>query len=232
MLVCERGRTALICMTILMILTTAYTACAVETGPVDRKWGLGWANGFTARLWLGGVWELSVSGGPNDNLSKEERHYQDTGYPPNWESREALDFSEDKRESGFVELQAGRLLARRGPLAAVGFLGLNYNWSDSRNTDQVIDVNNPDDSYFRGVATDESNWTLTMGLRPSFEVLDTLTLEAAFWLAYRWKEVDRTEWFEYPSSGQLAQEVTSLDGERFFYGGWSGMGSLQIIFWF
>lgn len=232
MLACERGRPALICMTILMILTTAYTAGAVETGPVDRKWGLGWANGLTARLWLGGVWELSLSGGPNDRLSQQEGHRQDTGYPPYWDSREIQVYYEDKRESGFVELQAGRLLARRGPLAAVGFLGLNYYWADDGDTRQEIDINYPEDSYLRGSAYDVSNWTLTLGVRPSFEVLDFLTLEAAFWLAYRWTDEVTTDWREYPSSGQVTREVWSIEGEQFYYGGWYGMGSLQIIFWF
>jgi hypothetical protein len=217
---------------ILLIWTEAMPAGAVETGPVERKWGLGWANGLTARLWLGGVWELALSGGPNDYLAQGEVHFQDTGYPPNWESGEIHAYDDDKRESGFVEFQAGRLLARRGPLAAVGFLGLNYSWSDSRDTDQEIDVIHPDYSYVRGVAYDESNFTLTLGFRPSVVVLDHLTLEAAFWLAYRWFEEDATEWREYPDSGRYLGEVSSREGERFYFGGWSGMSSLQIIFWF
>ena len=48
MLLFKRGQAALICLTILVILSVAYAGRAVETGPVERKWGLGWANGLTA----------------------------------------------------------------------------------------------------------------------------------------------------------------------------------------
>ncbi len=99
MLFPERGRLVLICLTILMILTSVLPASAVEIGPVDRKWGLGWANGLTARFWLQGVWELSLSAGPDDNLSHEHKHYLDSGRPPQWEERETYNSQELEHRS-------------------------------------------------------------------------------------------------------------------------------------
>ncbi len=232
MLFPERGRLALICLTILMILTLVLPASAVETGPVDRKWGLGWANGLTARLWLKGVWELSLSAGPDDNLSHEQKHYLDSGRPPQWEERETYNSQEEKRESGFVDFQAGRLITRRGPLAAVGYVGLKYYWADSGYTYREENVSFPDDSYNRGVDYDTDSWTLTLGLRPSFVVLDFLTIETAFALGYRWSSMDRVEWSEYPATGRVSRETFADEDESFFYDGWSGMGSLQFMVWF
>lgn len=232
MLLFERGRAALICLTTLMILTVAGSALAVETGPVERKWGVGYARGLTARLWLGGVWELAISGGPNDSLYHEERFSKDTGWSPPYELEESQTNDDYKRESGFVELQAGRLIARRGPLAAVGFLGVNYNWTDSRSTTYEVYFDDPEENYNRGGDLDVAKWTLTLGLRPSFEIMNFLTIETAFWLAYRWTEEDRTEWREYPNTDRLHRDVVSDEAESFYYGGWTGMGSLQFIVWF
>lgn len=232
MLFIERDRLVLVGMTVLMILTSAGPTSAVETGPVDRKWGLGWDSGLTGRLWLGGVWELALSGGPNDELSNDLRHSIDSGYPPFWEERESYTTEDDKQESGFVRIQAGRLLARRGPMAAVGYLGLKYKWSHSRYIDKVNDVDDPENSHIHGRDYDDSSWILTLGLRPSFEVWNFLTIETAFGLWYRWYDYERVEWREYTQTGQVSQDVSTENEERFSSSGWSGMYSLQFIVWF
>lgn len=228
----ERDRLVLICWVVLMILTSAGPAIAVETGPVDRQWGLGWDHGLTGRYWFGGVWELALSGGPNDYLSDDEGHSLDSGYPPYWEERESYTTQNEKQESGFVRIQAGRLISRRGPLAAVGYLGLKYEWSHSSYIDNNVDVDTPEDSNVRGSENDSSSWTLTLGLRPSFEVMGFLTIETAFGLWYRWSDYERVEWREFQQTGRVTRDEYSDYGERFSYSGWSGMGSLQFIVWF
>ena len=216
----------------LVIVFSAIQAHAVETGPVDRKWGLGWDNGLTARLWLGGVWELAVAAGPNDYLTQSEDHYYDTGRPPEWNEREDITEREDKRESGFVGLQAGRLVSRRGPLALVCFSGLRYTWSDSRYSYRKIDITVPENSRDNIRDYDISTWSLSLGIRPSFIILDFLTIETAFGLYYSWNEADQVEKTVYPETGQVSLEVSSDESTSFKYTGWSGMGSLQFIIWF
>ena len=106
-----------------------------ETGPVTRKWGLGWDDGPTGRLWLKGVWELSLAGGPDDYRRDREDFYYTTGYPPAYEEQERAGSSGDRDEQGFVRAQVGRLLTRRGPLAAVAYLGVGYTWLNAQDYD-------------------------------------------------------------------------------------------------
>jgi hypothetical protein len=217
---------------VLVILWSVPAAFSVETGPVDRKWGLGWDNGLTARLWLGGVWELGLAAGPNDFLNDSEEHYFNTGGPPSWDESENQEIYEEKQESGFVRLQAGRLVSRRGPLALVCFSGLQYQWSDYRFSYNKIDVGDPEGSYTRILNDDDSTWSLSLGLRPSFVILDFLTIETAFGLEYRWIKGERIDRTEYPETGQVTVDIDIDDGNRFLYSGWNGMGSLQFIIWF
>ena len=210
----------------------ACSAAAVETGPVERKWGLGWDEGLTARLWLGGVWELAVAAGPDDFLKDGEGLEYDTGYPPDWEESEADKVTEDRTESGFVRAQAGRLVARRGPLAMVCFTGVQYQWSDGSSKVSREYPLDPDNSYVRTIDSDNTSWTLTLGIRPSFVVLDFLTIETAFGLEYRWFKSEWARRQEYPDSGRLLVETEVSDGNSFDDAGWTGMGSLQFIVWF
>ena len=216
----------------LVIMFSAIQANAVETGPVDRKWGLGWDSGLTARLWLGGVWELAVAAGPNDNLSTSEGFDYDTGRPPDWNEREDSNVREDKREAGFVRLQGGRLVSRRGPLALVCFTGLQYTWTDSRYSNIVVDIDTPENSHSTVRDYDRSTWAVSLGIRPSFIVLDFLTIETAFGLQYSWSDYEELDRTDYPESGQVRLDGRVDEGTSFRYSGWSGMGSLQFIIWF
>jgi hypothetical protein len=205
---------------------------AVETGPVERKWGLGWDEGLTARLWLGGVWELGVAAGPEDFLMDSERSEYSTGYPPEWDEYQIDSLNEERRESGFVRGQVGRLLGRRGPLAAVCYLGLQYQWSDGRSVYSTEHPLDPEMDNTLSYDSDSSAWTLALGLRPSFVVLDFLTIETAFGLEYRWFKNEFVGRREFPETGELFTESEHRDGNRFDDSGWNGMASLQFFVWF
>jgi len=217
---------------VLVFMWVAPAAFAVDTGPVDRKWGLGWDNGLTARLWLGGVWELGVAAGPDDFLMDQETHFYDSGQPPSWDELEERSVSDDRSESGFVRFQAGRLLSRRGPLALVLFSGLQYQWLDGQNNTNLINIDNPDNSYKSVLDYDSSSWTLSLGIRPSFVILDFLTVETAFGLEYRWFTNEWVERREYPETGQVRVGVTTDEGNTFTDSVWEGMASLQFFIWF
>ena len=219
-------------MLVLALMWSVSAAFAVETGPVERKWGLGWDNGLTARLWLGGVWELGVAAGPDDFLNDQVHRTYNTGRPPTWTEEEANTHTDDRTESGFVRFQAGRLLSRRGPLALVLFSGLQYQWTDLQSNSNRIDLTDPDNSYQRVLDFDNATWTLSLGIRPSFVVLDFLTIETAFGLEYRWFKSDWVERQEYPETGQVWVDVRSDEGNSFDDSGWNGMASLQFFIWF
>lgn len=228
----KRDRVVLIGILVGMVMLQGASAFAVETGPVDRKWGLGWDNGLTARLWLGGVWELGLAAGPDDFLRDETRYDYDTGSDPYWNERRETTIIEDRTESGFVRLQGGRLISRRGPLAAVCYMGLQYLWTDSRYVHDYVDEIDPEDSYTRSRDNDSSIWSLSLGLRPSYEIMDFLTVEMAFGLIYSWRQYDDFERSEYPSSGRVQVDSSVDKRTSFDYFGWNGMYSLQFIVWF
>ena len=217
---------------VLVLLWSVSSASAVETGPVDRKWGLGWDSGLTVRLWLGGVWELALAAGPDDYLRNLEYQNYDSGYPPYWEERDEHTSSGDRTESGFVRFQAGRLISRRGPLGVVCYSGLQYYWSDSQYSSTMIDVDDPDHSYISIRSYGRSTWTVSLGLRPSWQILDFLTIETAFGLEYRWLKYDEIDRREYPETGRFYLRTGSDDGRSFDDSGWRGMSSLQFIIWF
>lgn len=213
---------------VLGLTLTASFVPAAETGPIQRRWGLGWDRGLTARLWLGGTWEMAVLAGPSDYLNRRQEYRFDSG----WSPREENSSSEEKEEAGFVQVQAGRLVTRRGPLAAVCYAGLGYDWSDARTGTDQRSIEAQENSMVRIRHYDRSTWTLTLGLRPSWEVLDFLTLETAFGLAYTWRKSEENDRYEYPETGELRVRSDSSRGNSFTYWGWYGLGSLQFIVWF
>lgn len=226
------GRIGLIVACAALSASVAVASAGVETGPVDREWGLGWDEGLTARLWLGGVWELGVAAGPDDFLQDIEVSEYGTGYPPEWDEFSYDRAEEHRAESGFVRGQVGRLLARRGPLAVVCYTGLQYRWSDGRNAYDRSYPDDPDQNNAATIDEDSSHWTLTLGLRPSFVVLDFLTIETAFGLEYRWFDYETVGRWENPETGELRTETSTRSGNSFADNGWNGMASLQIMVWF
>jgi hypothetical protein len=222
-------------LAVLLALTfaaQAAKAAAVETGPVARKWGLGWDSGLTARLWLKGVWEFALGAGPNDNLTDREDQHFDTGSPPDWNAQEERILGEDKTESGFVRFQAGRLVARRGPLGLVCFSGLEHSWADSRYSYNALNLDYPNGNRDNTRDYDRSTWRLSLGLRPSFVILDFLTIETAFGLHYAWSDNQRSDRTVYSETGRIRWDLSGEDSHSFTYSGWTGMGSLQFIVWF
>lgn len=222
--------TSVVC--VVLLVTASFQAVAVESGPVERKWGLGWDEGLTARLWLGGVWELGVAAGPDDFLQDTNATDYHTGFPPEWDESQVDTYEGSRTESGFVRGHFGRLLARRGSLAVVCYTGLQYQWSDSRSAVDREYPEDPDRNNTYTLDRDSSSWTLTLGLRPSFVVLDFLTIETAFGLEYRWFEYETIRRSEFPETGELHTETTYQDGNSFDDSGWNGMASLQFFVWF
>lgn len=226
------GRCTITVGALLVLLAAPAPTAAVETGPVERKWGLGWDRGLTARLWLGGVWELGLAAGPDDFRSDGQRRDFNSGYPPGWIEREQETISSVRNESGFVRFQAGRLAARRGPLALVGYAGVAYSWRVNGDARLVTDVEEPERSYTQSYDYDDRTWTVSLGLRPSWVILDFLTLETAFGLEYRWFTSERRDDRYYPATGETNRTVDTSEGNTFRDGGWNGLGYLQFIVWF
>lgn len=196
----------------------------------ELAWGVGWDDGLTARCWLDDRWELALSAGPDDHLTKEEVRSWLLTQPP--QQQGSLEVPLDTRqEQGWVRLQLGRRLATHRPLRLVGFVGFTYNWIDfQERVLQLDDLLGDYDSWERDRFTDR--WLLSVGLRPAWRPTSYLSLEAAFGLEFVWEHwdehIDRT----YAGIAGGDHLVTDGHGRSFSDFGWEGLSSLQIIFWF
>jgi hypothetical protein len=227
------GPGTLACILSVVLLPAAAAAGAGEPVPRELGWGFGWDDGLTLRRWVGG-WELGVAAGPEDWLRDEDSRQWDTAEADSLQGRDYRDDSYH-RESGFVRLQAGRRLDRRGPLEFLVHANLQYRWRDERwehvryYTDRIVE-----DSTDAWTET----WSASAAARLAWRPLDTLSIETAFGLTYSWSEQERV----YRDVERDLVEPIDPDREvvrqykestrSFDDYGWSGFGSLSFIYWF
>ena len=212
-----------------LILLLAAPALAGDDAPGrERVWGFGWDQGLTVRRWLG-AWELSLAAGPNDYLDKSEQRVFDPDAPDDLQG--ALEVpADDRREEGWVRLQAGYRVARYQSLAAVAFTGLVYNWEDSQYSHIHLGQDGLYDAYDTGRFT--HRWALELGMRPAWRPVPFLSIETAFGLRFSWQTWSETEHQVYDSGLTSVRTERNGDFSSFQDFGWDGLGSLQIVVWF
>lgn len=196
---------------------------------VDRQWGVGWDNGLTVRTWLGGKWELAIAAGPEDYLSKEETRSWNLNTPAPQQG--LLEVPEDIREEhGWVRFQVGRLIKKKGQFAATGYGGVVYEWIVHQERNLMLhEMNNLYDTFELDRHT--QRWVFTLGLRPSWEPVSFLTVEAAFGLNFIVEDWDQTT--SQTWAGVEGRDYQELDGhgQQFEDFGLEGMASIQIFIW-
>jgi len=210
-----------------LIVTLNGVASAQEN--VDRTWGLGWDNGLTVRTWLGGVWEVAVAAGPDDYLAKEETRSWFLNTP---ESQQGLlEVPLDIREEhGWVRLQVGRLIKKKGAFAATGYGGVVYEWIVHQDRKLILDEMNADYDTFE-LDRHTRRWILTLGIRPSWQPTSFLTVETAFGLNFimeNWDQTTKQTW-----AGRDGTDSQDLDGhgQKFQDFGLESMASIQFFIW-
>lgn len=221
------GRCALLAGLIMML-----TALPVRAERTDderaRNWGFGWDSGLTVRRWLGD-WELSLAAGPNDYLDKSEQRSWDTA--ASGEQQGALEVPrDDRREEGWVRLQAGFRAARYQTLAAVVYAGMVYNWRDAQQSSTYLSFDGLYDR--RDVDRFAGRWVAELGFRPAWRPVPFLSIETAFGLRFSWENWSATEIRTFASGDRTITTESNGDLSSFQSFGWTGMGSLQLIVWF
>ncbi len=196
---------------------------------VERTWGVGWDNGLTVRTWLGGRWELAVSAGPDDYLRKEETRSWYLNAPE--AQHGLLEVPQDIREEhGWVRFQAGRLIKKKNQFAVVGYGGVLYEWIVHQERSLMLqEVSNLYDTFELDRHT--QRWIFTLGLRPSWQPVSFLTIEAAFGLNFVVEDWDQTTTETW--AGVDGHDYQELDGhgQQFDDFGIDGMASIQIFLW-
>ena len=210
------------------LLATAAPAAAGERA--EQRWGVGWDDGLTVRRWLGGQWELSLSAGPDDYLTKTETRHWFLSDPALQQG--TLQVPEDHREEqGWVRAQIGHLITRRDDIALVGYSGLVYNWIDYQERALVLDRLVGDfDTWELDRFTER--WVLTLGLRPSWRPTDFMTVELAVGLNFIWESWDQATERTYAGVDGADTSVDNGHSGAFEDFGWEGASSLQFFFWF
>ncbi len=212
----------------LSLMVTADLALANERP--SQAWGVGWDDGLTVRRWLGGQWELSLSAGPDDYLTKSESRQWFLSDPAL--QRGTLQVPADNRqEQGWVRMQLGHLVSRRQDVALVAYSGLVYNWIDYQ--ERSLDLNRlvgDFDTWELDRFTER--WVLTLGMRPSWRPTDFLTIELAMGLNFIWESWEQETERRY--AGVLGEDRSLDEGHSraFEDFGWEGASSLQFFFWF
>jgi len=197
---------------------------------VDRHWGIGWDSGLTVRYWLGGKWELALYAGPDDYLVKDEVQSWNLEDPPSLQGQ--LEVPRDQRdEHGWVRFQAGRLITRQKTLALVGYAGVVYEWIDHQDRRLELDSLAGDYDTLE-ITRFTHHWVLALGLRPSWQPADFLTIEMGFGLNFTWESWDQTMTQTWAGIEGESVMVTTGHGRSFQDFGWEGLSSLQFIFWF
>lgn len=222
------GGRARVLAALFLIMAIPCAAVGDTDEPRRRVWGFGWDDGLTVRRWLGD-WELSLAAGPDDYLRKSEQRTWDTEAPD--EIQGALEVpDDDRREEGWVRLQAGYRVATYKTLAAVVYTGLVYNWEDSQYSYTSVDYEGLYHSYDADRFT--HRWLLELGFRPSWRPVEFLSIETAFGLRFAWNTWSETE----TRSWDNGERVQTLEGNGDFSSftdfGWDGMSSLKFIVWF
>lgn len=210
------------------VLLAAPPVGATELPP--QVWGLGWDDGLTVRRWLGTDWELAVSAGPDDYLTKTEHQAWLLSEPALQQG--ALQVPQDNRqERGWVRAQVGRLVTRREDLALVGYTGLVYTWIDYQERSLELDsLVGAYDTWELDRFTER--WVLTLGVRPSWRPAAFLTVELALGLDFVWESWDQTTTRTLAGVAGGDQTRDQGHGRSFADFGWEGASSLQFLVWF
>lgn len=213
-----------------VLLTIGFGSAARAQEPVDRHWGIGWDDGLTVRYWLAEKWELALAAGPDDYLVKDEVRSWNLEDPPPLQGQ--LEVPRDTRdEHGWVRFQVGRLITRQRTLALVGYTGVVYEWIDHQDRRLELDSLAGDYDTFE-ITRFTHHWVLALGLRPSWQPTDFLTIEMSFGLNFAWESWDQTTTRTWAGIEGQSREITSGHGRSFQDFGWEGLSSLQFIFWF
>jgi len=200
--------------------------------PELRRWGMGWSGGLDLRHRLTADWELNLSAGPNDSRSKIVQRTWDSSDPEELQGFEDTP-RDDKTESGWVFLSAGRRLLQDGPVSLTAVPGLKFRWINDQDRDHSIyEPGTSESTRDRRIETTE--WTLSLSLRPSVALTERLWLETSIGLAYIWSDrtdrVTETRLNEDEVRIETREIVTDSGSFRDF--GWMGTSSIAFMIWF
>lgn len=225
----------LVCAAAAAVVLPVAAVAADGEAPRARKWGLGWDQGLTLRRWVAD-WELGVTAGPDDWLDERTTRVWDTAESDSLQGRDdgGTDY---RRESGFVRLGVGRVVAREAPLDFLAQVGLRYLWSNERRDRTYYNYNVTAVNIVRE-DTFRDTWTLDAGFRVAWRPTPFLGIETAFYLYYSWSEYERLERdlhrdLEPPLESDRVELLQIRDSERrFHHDGWNGLGDLVFVVWF
>jgi len=223
-----------ILLALIMLMSSAPTIAADDL-PL-RHWGFGWdpgesGQGLTMRYRFTPVWDLSLAAGPND--------YRSDGEARSWDDDDdilddgATAWDDARREEGWVRLATGARIWRQDRFAVSAACGLTYRWSNGARQGRSYRSYSDElwDYYNTRAQDDFETWTVTLGLRPSWDVTTRMRIEFEAGLAFdrtTAERVSETWWDSFPPTTR--EEATSHDRSFRSFGTFD-LWRLKFIFW-
>jgi hypothetical protein len=225
------------CFVIALAMAALATAAVAE--PADaglRHWAFGWdpglsQTGLTVRYRPLPDWDVSVAAGPNDyrrDLEKASQNWED-GVPS-----ESGQWTNNREESGWVRLAAGRRFWREDRVSVSGVCSVFYTWSAQEDRYREYDTySNPYADYVnRRYHYDVDTWALGLSIRPSVRISPRMQVEfeGGLHLARSSSTNEFEKWWDSAPGYTLEQETVNTHFFRTF-GGFE-LSYLKFIFWF
>lgn len=222
-----RAGTTGVCALLLVLLAAAVAA---QDGDAERvrRWSVGWEEGLTLRRELG-VWDVSLSAGPDDWLTEGQVYRWDDAWPDSLQGQ-LTDGDSHHGESGYVRLGGGRLLTAWREFSLHGTLGGQFTWSNEQDSY----------TYYRGepvadtrtVDSHEEAWRVDLGLRIAWRPVPFLGIQARLGLRLATATGTRNS-LEYDASDDewRSSEAPYKSTSFYDYGSY-GTSSLEFFVWF
>lgn len=198
------------------------------------RWGAGWLGleqAPTVRFRIGRT-EIGLAARPDDYI------YYRESWESDWETGQVDSVrnvdDDDKRESGWVRLDAAIPVKQWDTVTLPVLVGFSYSWSDQQNYAKYW---SGDSQGYRTIRTDKfiNSYALVLGLRPTWHIRSWVALELEFGVRFRWSNYDEERIETHPDAefdNHDWNEGNSKSFEKFGPYGGSSLGMFNLVFWF
>ena len=213
----------------LLLLAAPAAARDQDDGGRDRHWALGWEDGVTLRRDLG-LWDVSVSAGPQDWLDNSDRYSWNTEWPDSLQGQVTSSY-DDHHESGFVRLTVARQLGAWDDFTLHATGAGAYTWSNANGTSVHWYSSQPEPDR-RVTASHEDAWAAALGFRLAWRPLPYLGLHTRLGVILRSETGWRTETYRDGADGGITSYEEPYRSLTFNDYGATGTGSIEFFVWF
>lgn len=213
-----------------LMVVMAGVVYAEDSFSRERNWGFGWDNGLTLRRNIG-LWQVGVSGGPDDYLEDSTTHISGNVFPDSLQGFMTEENSR-KEESGFVRLDVARLVTQYQNFQVHGVMEGRYSWLDYQRS-QLRYRQSSENWYENRDDRFTKRYSLSLGIRLTWFPLDFFSFEYDMGLVYSWMDYEDKD-FDRDFADEEWDQYTRDSSSQGFddYGSNDILHSLKAFIWF